>query len=223
MVDSELLNYLEGFVSEERKQRFLQVLAHRTRYLTVVVEDVFQLHNASAVLRSCEVFGLQDLYIIEQRFGRRLDPNIAMGAHQWVDIHPFKKAEDCISTLREKGFRLVATTPDPTACTLEEFCLDVPSAIFFGTEKEGLSQTVMKAADLRLQIPMVGFTESLNISVAASIILYKLTQELRQSSKDWKLSQEEMLEKRLDWTKKSIKSVNGIISRFNKTRENKGH
>ncbi len=214
MVDIELLEYLEGFVSEDRRARFLQVLSQRTRFLTVAMEDVFQLHNTSAVLRSCEVFGVQELHLIEDRFGRRTDSKIAMGAQQWVDLHRYPSAAACVSELKAKGYQIVATTPEANACTLENFRQGLPTALFFGTEKEGLSPEIMAAADSRLSIPMVGFTESLNISVAAAIILYTLTDRLRKSDLPWALSENEILEKRLDWTKKSIKSVNGIIGRY---------
>lgn len=216
MVDEALLHYLEGFISKERRQRFLQVLQARTRYLTVAMEDVFQLHNTSAVLRNCEVFGVQDLHLIEARFSRRVDRKIALGAQQWVDVHPYRNSTQCLEALRKKGYRIIATTPSSHACPLEEFKLRQPTAIFFGTEKEGLSEEVMKAADSHLHIPMTGFTESLNISVSAAIILYKLTSDLRNSDINWRLSETEILEKRLDWTKKSIKSVDGILRRYQK-------
>lgn len=216
MTDEALLEYLEGFISPERSRRFLQVLQARTRYLTIAMEDVFQLHNTSAVLRSCEVFGVQDLHLIEARFSRRVDSKIAMGAQQWVDVHRYADSAECIQALRKKGYRIVATTPADHACSLEELQLTQASAIFFGTEKEGLSQEVLQAADVLLRIPMNGFTESLNISAAAAIILYKLTAGLRKSGVDWQLSEAEILEKRIDWTKKSIRSVDGILQRLRK-------
>lgn len=217
MANSTLLHYLEGFISEERRQRFLQVLQARTRYLTVAMEDVFQLHNTSAVLRSCEVFGIQDLHLIEARFSRGVDSKIAMGSQQWVDVHRYRNATQCLEALRKKGYRIIATTPSSHACSLDEFKLKQPTAIFFGTEKEGLSEEVMQAADSHLHIPMAGFTESLNISVSAAIILYKLTSDLRGSDICWRLSEAEILEKRLDWTKKSIKSVDNILRRYQRS------
>lgn len=216
MTDEALLEYLEGFISPERSRRFQQVLQARTRYLTIAMEDVFQLHNTSAVLRTCEVFGVQDLHLIEARFSRRVDSKIAMGAQQWVDVYRYADTAGCIQALRKKGYRIVATTPADNACSLEELELTQPSAIFFGTEKEGLSQEVLQAADVLLRIPMNGFTESLNISAAAAIILYKLTAGLRKSGVDWQLSGAEILEKRIDWTKKSIRSVDGILQRLHK-------
>jgi tRNA (guanosine-2'-O-)-methyltransferase len=214
MEDPELLKYLEGFLSEARRERFRQVLRGRTRYLTVAMEDVFQLHNTSAVLRSCDVFGIQDLHLIEQSFSRRFDRKIAMGAEQWVDVYRYSNAEACLEALRKKGYRLVATTPDSRGCSLEEFRLEEPTALFFGAEKDGLSKAVLQASEVQLRIPMVGFTESLNISVAASIILYKLTTDLRNLGIPWQLTEEEILEKYMAWTKKSIKSLSGILARY---------
>lgn len=214
MVDRELLTYLEGFLSEGRKARIKEVLANRTRFLTVAVEDVYQLHNTSAVLRSCEVFGIQDLHLISNRFKNRPDRKIAMGAQQWIDMYRYQNAGVCIEALRINGYRLVATTPAEGSGSLEEFRLSQPTALFFGTEKEGLSDEILRASDEHLRIPMMGFTESFNISVAAAIILYKLTSDLRNSGNHWKLSDSEVLEKRMEWTRKSIKSAEAIIDRY---------
>ncbi|MCE2611858.1 RNA methyltransferase [Flavobacteriaceae bacterium D16] len=214
MSDVELLKYLETLITPQRRQRFIDVLELRTRFITVAVEDVFQMHNSSAVIRSCEVFGIQDSHLIEARFGNRLDKNIALGAEQWVDTFTYSDSLQCIQGLREKGYRIVATTPHCESCLLEDYEVRAPIALFFGTEKEGLSQTVLDEADEAIKIPMVGFTESLNISVAAAIILQNLSAKLRNSNLPWQLSEEEKFEKRLDWTKKSIKHVTEIIERF---------
>ncbi len=209
-----LLEYLETIITEERKQRFIEVLQYRSRHFTVAVEDVFQLHNTSAVMRSCEVFGVQELNVIEQRFGKRIDKQIAMGAQKWVDIIRHKDSLSCMDSLREKGYQIIATTPHNDSTFLEEFDISKPSAIFFGTEKEGLSEEVIQNADGFLKIPMVGFTESLNISVSAAIIIQNLMQRLRASEINWQLTEEEILEKRLDWTRKSIKDIDFIERRF---------
>jgi len=216
MVDLDLLAYLESFVSEERKARFREVLSKRTNFITVVTEDVFQVHNTSAVIRSCDVFGIQTAHLIEERFGQRLDKNIALGAQQWVDVHSYKKASDCIKHLRSKGYTLVATTPDSGAIPLEDFAFKRPVALCFGTEKEGLSDEVMDQADIKFRIPMVGFTQSLNISVSAAIILQKLTQALRSSDHPWELTEEEKLMRQFDWTVRSIKHVEEILARYQK-------
>jgi tRNA (guanosine-2'-O-)-methyltransferase len=213
-VDLELLAYLEGYLTAGRKARFSEVLSRRTRFLTVALEDVYQLHNASAVIRSCDVFGIQDAHLIEGRFGQRVDKNIAMGAQQWVDTHRYACSADCIKALRSRGYRIVATTPSTSAVALHEFNLDQPAALFFGTEKEGLTPEVLGMADEAIYIPMAGFTESLNISVAAAIILQELSTRLRQSGLPWQLSGDEILEKRYDWACKTIKSSDEIIARY---------
>ena len=214
MGDIELLTYLEGFISEERKDRFISILKNRTKYITVAIEDVYQMHNTSAVIRSCESFGIQEAHVIEKRFGKRLDKNIAMGAQQWVDISRYATSTEAIDILKRDGYKIVATSPHADSSLLTDFQLNSPVVLFFGTEKEGLSTEVLDKADMSLKIPMVGFTESLNISVSAAIILQDLTSKLRKSELSWQLTEEEILQKRLDWTKKSIKSIEEILIRF---------
>ena len=216
MIDLELLNYLEGFITEERKIRFKEVLSQRTKMITVAVEDVYQMHNTSAVVRSCDVFGIQEAHLIESRFGKRLDAQIAMGSQKWVDIFRYKTTTACITNLKENGYRVIATTPHDDSCLLNDFILEGKTALFFGTEKGGLSQEVLKNADGFLKIPMVGFTESLNISVSAAILLQALTKQLKSQSEDWQLTAEEKIIKQIDWTKKSIRSVEDVLARYYK-------
>lgn len=214
MIDTDYLNFLETILTDNRKERFLEVLKNRTNHFTVAVEDVYQLHNTSAVMRSCEVFGIQELNVIEQRFGKRIDKQIALGAQKWVDIIRHETSNNCIESLRSKGYQIIATTPHEKDCLLENFDISKPSALFFGTEKEGLSEEIMQQADGFLKIPMVGFTESLNISVSAAIIIQNLTNRLRNSDIDWQLTEDEILEKRLTWAKNSIKDIKRIEKRY---------
>ncbi|MBN8642458.1 MAG: RNA methyltransferase [Flavobacteriales bacterium] len=213
-MDLNLLDYLEGFLTDSRKEKFLKILESRTNHFTIAMEDVYQLHNTSAVMRSCEVFGIQELNVVEQKFGKRIDTEIAMGAQKWVDINRFNSMQNCMDSLREKGYQIIATTPHNDSCMLHEFDISKRSAIFFGTEKEGLSQEVIDQADGYLKIPMVGFTESLNISVSAAIIIQDITNRLRQSGIDWKLTPDEILQKRLTWTRNSIKDIKRIEERY---------
>ena len=212
--DHNLLNYLEGFLTENRKEGFLRVLQNRTKHFTIAMEDVYQLHNTSAVMRSCEVFGIQELNVIEQKFGKRIDSEIAMGAQKWVDVFRFNSVQGCLDSMRVKGYQIIATTPHNDSCLLHEFDITKPAALFFGTESEGLSEEVLQQADGFLKIPMVGYTESLNISVSAAIIIQDITNRLRQSNLNWKLSEDEMLEKRLDWARKSIKDIEYIERKY---------
>ncbi len=207
-------NYLEGFITENRKLSFDRVLENRSRHFCIAVEDVYQLHNTSAVMRSCEVFGIQDLHVIEQKFSKTIDKEIAMGAEKWVDIYRHTSTQNCLETLKQKGYQIVATTPHTDAHLLEDFDISKPSAIFFGTEKMGLSKEIMDQADTFIKIPMYGFTESLNISVSAAIVINSITNKLRNSKLNWKLSEEELLEKKIDWMRKSIKDIDFITERF---------
>jgi tRNA (guanosine-2'-O-)-methyltransferase len=224
MIDQDLMNYLRGFVTEQRQARFEKVLANRTYFLTVVAEDVFQMHNTSAVLRSCDAFGIQRFYAIEDRFESRLDKNIAMGAEKWVDVERFQSVQECLKVVKEAGYLLVATSPEvppeyagkKPLYHLDDFPLKQPTALLFGTEREGLSPEMLKMADQYLQIPMQGFTESFNISVAAALILHRLSGEMRKSELPWPLTEEQKNQVRWAWTKKSIKDVEAIIGRYYK-------
>ena len=214
MIDLDYLTFLENILTENRKAKFWKVLENRTKHFTVVVEDVFQMHNASAVMRSCEVFGIQELNVIEERYGKRIDKEIAMGAQKWVDIKTFDSVVNCVDALKNQGYQIIATTPHENDCLMEDFDISKPSALFFGTERDGLSEEILQRADGFLKIPMVGFTESLNISVSAAIILQNLTNRLRQTNIHWQLTEAEILEKRMDWARKSIKDIKRIEARF---------
>ena len=209
-----LLDYLQNFITEERKQRFSEIISQRTNHFTVAMEDVFQMHNTSAVVRTCEVFGVQQAHSIEGRYGKRLDEKIAMGAQKWVDVFRYDDTQKCIDTLREKGYQIVATTPHKDAYLLNDFDISKKSAFFFGTEKEGLSEKVLAQADTYLKIPMVGFTESLNISVAVAIVLQQLTDKLRRSNIKWQLTDEERYSVLEQWTKISVRNVKDVMKRY---------
>ncbi|MFL1895680.1 TrmH family RNA methyltransferase [Aquimarina sp. 2-A2] len=213
-MDKELLEYLETFLTPRRRTLNQQVLGERTNHFAVAVEDVYQLHNTSAVMRSCDIFGIQNIHVIEEINAKRIDREIAMGAQKWVDINRYNTTSDCIKSLKSKGYQIVATSPHNDAITLNDFDVTVPSVFFFGQEQKGLSDLVMKEADQTLHIPMYGFTESLNISVSAAIVLQQLTQKLRQSNVKWQLTEEEMLQKRMDWVKKILKKHELLTERF---------
>ena len=212
--DTDYLYYLENLLTDNRKQRFIDVLKMRTNHFTVAIEDVFQLHNTSAVMRSCEVFGIQQINIIEERYAKSIDKEIAMGAQKWVDVNRFESIEHCISTLKNNGYQIIATTPHENGCDLDNFDIDQKSAFFFGTERDGLSNQVLQNADGFLKIPMHGFTESLNISVSAAIIIQNVMHRLHQSNINWQLSEQQILAKRLLWAKNSIKDSAQIEARY---------
>lgn len=214
MVDKKLVEYLETYLTENRIKRFNKVLDNRTKHFTVATEDVYQLHNTSAVMRSCDVFGIQELHVIEERNVKRIDREIAMGAQKWVDLVRHHSTKEAIRSIKSQGYQIVATTPHEEDCDLADFDITKKSCFFFGRETQGLSDEVMNNADSFLKIPMVGFTESLNISVSAAIILQDVTQKLRVSNLEWQLTETEKLQKRFDWCKKTIKSFDKIIERY---------
>jgi tRNA (guanosine-2'-O-)-methyltransferase len=160
------------------------------------------------------VFGIQEVSIVEEQNTKRIDREIAMGAQKWVDLNRYNSVKSCITDLKAKGYQIVATTPHANDCDLEDFDVSKKSCFFFGRETEGLSQEVLNAADVFLKIPMVGFTESLNISVSAAIILQHVTSKLKQTDINWQLTAPQLFDKRLDWCKKTIKSFEAIVERF---------
>lgn len=218
MVDIHLLKYLEGCITTDRLKRFNQVLAQRTKHFTVATEDVYHLHNTSAVMRSCDVFGIQELSIIEEQSVKKIDREIALGAQKWVDFNRYNSALECIKDMRLKGYQIVATTPHKYDCLLQDFDIRNKSCFFFGRETEGLTKEVLDHADCYLKIPMVGFTESLNVSVSAAIILQDVTTRLKQTELKWQLSEKEKNEKKLDWIKKTIHSYDRIVQRYYETK-----
>lgn len=218
-MNDSLLEYLSGFVSERRKELFAKIVAMRTRYITVAIEDVYQSHNASAVLRTCDCLGVQDVHIIENYNTFETNPEVALGASNWLTIHKYNYGEnsssEAIKRLKDGGYRIVATSPHINEVHLEDFSLDKGrTALFFGTEKEGLSQAALKHADEFLRIPMRGFTESFNISVSAAIILYQLTGKLHKSDIRWELTKTETEEVMLEWLRKSIKRADLLEKEF---------
>ncbi len=215
----DLLTYLYRFISENKRNHFERLVKERTRYLTVVLEDIYQSHNASAVLRSCDVFGVQDVHIIENRYKYQVNPDVALGSAKWLSLHKYNNSEfntpDCIEKLRSEGYRIVATTPHKNELTIHGFPLDKGKvALLFGTEYEGLTDEAIGLADEYVMIPMHGFTESLNISVSAAIFLYRLTTELRNSDIPWQLDPVEELDIKLMWVKKVIKSAGLLEKHF---------
>jgi tRNA (guanosine-2'-O-)-methyltransferase len=222
-MNKELITYLSQFVSGTRKEKFEQVLDYRTRHITIALEDLYQPHNASAVLRSCDIFGIQDIHIIENKHAYTVNKDIAMGSPKWLNLHKYRKSEnntlDCINTLKNKGYRIVATSLHEKGYQINDLPVDKPLALFFGTELTGISETVRDHADDFVMIPMYGFTESFNISVSAALCLHNTVTRLHQTSVNWHLNEEEKDELRLNWLRKSISKVELIEKDFLAKRE----
>ena len=215
---AELINYLEGFVSDRRKQRLTEVLAERTRHMTVVLEDVYQGHNASAVLRSCDCFGVQDIHFIENRNKFKISEDVSMGATQWLNIKKYNEHENntaaCLTELKKQGYRIIATTPHKDDKTITELDITRPFALIFGTEIDGITETVSEMADEFVKIPMYGFTESFNISVSAALCMNELMRRIRKQKIAYQLNEAEKQEIYLEWLKASISKVDLIVKEF---------
>lgn len=187
-----------------------QVLDLRTSHIRIVLEDIFQPHNASAVMRSCECFGIQHLHVIENRYTYTLNREVAMGSSKWIQLHRYNTAEadntrSCLDDLRSRGYRIAATCLGGDSLPLGEVPVDKPLSLWFGTEEEGLSETVLNEADLRVHIPMFGFTQSFNISVSAAICLHDLRQRLAGTRLDWRLDADERRAVLLHWLRNTVR------------------
>ena len=223
-MSKELINHLASFVTEERWQLMNKIIADRTRYLTVILEDIFQPHNASAVLRTCDCFGVQDVHIIENKNEYTVNPDVALGASKWLNLKKYNETEEntiaCIKELKSQGYRIVATTPHTNDVDLEAFDLSKGKiALMFGSELPGLTETALEHADEFLKIPMYGFTESFNISVSAAIVLHHLRWKLNQSEIKWQLSDDEKDEILLNWLRQSIKRSEVVERDFYKRKK----
>lgn len=214
-------DYLSEFLTPNRKATFNRVLDLRTRYISVVLEDIYQPHNASAVLRSCDCFGVQDVHVIENRNNFEISPDVVVGSSKWlnIDFHNRKaqNTTDTLTKLKGEGYRIIATTPHDDEVLLEDLDLQKGKiALVFGTEKNGISDQVREQADEFMKIPMYGFTESFNISVSAALCLHHLTYKLRQSDIDWPLTESEKQEILFEWVKNSTRRLDKYEQTFKK-------
>jgi tRNA (guanosine-2'-O-)-methyltransferase len=218
VIRRKLLEYLMGFISENKKNKFDALIRERTRHITIVLEDIYQPHNASAVLRTCDCFGIQDIHIIENENRYEVNPDVALGSSKWLSLHTYNESSrntlQCLRSLKEKGYRIVATTPHREDFTPDNFPIGQPFALVFGTELKGLTPEALSMADSYIRIPMYGFTESFNISVSAALFLYALTERLRRSTIHWRLSEDEKTDVLLDWARSVIKKVDLIEKDF---------
>ncbi len=214
----DLTTYLEGFVSDRRKGRLKEVLKDRMNHLTVVLEDVYQSHNFSAVLRSADIFGIQHVHFIENRNHLKISEDVSMGSTQWLNINRYKTFEnntkECLTQLKSKGYKIVATSLHKNSVSLQELDLKQPTALVFGTELTGISQDVEDLADEFVKLPMYGFTESFNISVCAALCMYELGTRVRSEIPNFHLTETEKEEIYIEWLKASIRKHDLVIKDF---------
>ncbi len=223
MTDQQIYDTLAPFVSDNKRALFDRIAALRTRHVTVVLEDVYQSQNASAVVRTSDLVGVQDIHVIENRNKYQLNPSVTLGSSKWVDIHRYREHENnslaCVQALRAKGYRVIATSPRGESNTPGTIDLERPMAFCFGTELTGLSDGLMDLADEHMRIPMHGFTESYNISASAAITLFTVMERLRASDVQWRLSDAELIALKVCWARKVVHSAQHIEARSRAAQE----
>ena len=219
MDQQQIIDYLSGFINEERRERLREILRQRTRHITVVLEDIYQPQNASAVLRTCECLGIQEIHVIENHHEYRLNPAVVQGASKWIELVKHNRAgEDntraCIETLRQRGYRVIAMAPASAGNTVEQLDVGNKLALCFGSEEPGLSATLMDLADETVRIPIHGFTRSYNLSVSAGISLYSLVTALRNSAVDWGLDEQDATDLYIKWLTLSTPSGERLLEDY---------
>lgn len=215
MTEAEQIQVLEPYVTAHKKRLINEVLARRTRFITVVLEDIFKPHNASAVIRTCECLGVQDLHIIENVKEYHVNPYVVRGASQWLTLDHYKEQEsntgNCLQILKAQGYQIVVTSVGSDAIPLDDFRLTQKSAFVFGNEHCGVSPEALNQADVQLRVPMFGFTESYNLSVSAAIILNQARLQFEKSLINWHLSEPEKDSLKLVWYKEIVKNSEIIL------------
>ena len=196
------------FITEDRNAIYDDILKYRTRHFTIALEDIYQEHNAGALARTAECYGVQDVHIMKNHNEFKIASGMAKGARTWLDFHKYdgeNNISECISKCRKSGYQIVATTPHKKAFPLQDFDISKKSAFFFGTEKNGLNPSIIEQADQFIYVPIYGVTESYNVSITAAIILHELCNKLHKSDFDWRLNQDEQVTKKLEWAYETLK------------------
>ncbi len=211
------IEYLSTFITEKRLERIKEVAAKRTRHFAVVLENIYQGHNASAVLRTCDCFGVQNIFVVENINNFSPNEEIALGAEKWLSINHFddeNAIEKCYAELRKNNYLIAATTPHGNSVSINDLDVGKPLALVFGTEKEGLSQKAIKEADFTVQLPMYGFTESFNISVSAALFMQKIIDLSEKQSINRFINAEEQKKLIAQWILNTVSDPKGIMKNY---------
>jgi len=221
-IEKKITDHFGQYITDHKKQFIEKVLSERTRHVTLVLEDIYQSQNASAVVRTCECLGLQDIHIIEEDSKYSVNKRVLKGANKWIDLYRYKmksfnNTEICFRKLREQGYQILVTDPSSDGVSINEIAVDKKVAVVMGNELKGTSNYALDHADQKIFIPMHGFTESFNISVSAAICLNTLLTKLRESTTTWQLSDEEKETLRLQWYRKVVRRSDLIEQEFLRT------
>lgn len=218
-----LIKAMREMITEERWEKFQMVLDNRTDHITVVLEDIYQPHNASAVIRTCELLGIQHLHIIENENTWEVNPDIVVGSNKWINIIKYHSeafnTPVCYKKLKKKGYQIIATSPHKAGYTLETLPIDKKTALVFGNEGNGLTEEALAMADGYLKIPSYGFTESYNLSVSAALCMFSLTGRLKGSEVAWQLPPEERQTLLLDYCLKTVRNPQILVKNLLQKRQ----
>lgn len=205
---------LAEFMTAERYGVLRGSVAMRTRYMTVLAENIYHGQNAAALIRHCDAFGVQEMHTVETLCRFEPNPVIARGSERWVDVLRHASTAEAVAELRRRGYRIVATTPHREDATPETFDVTKgPFALVFGTEHAGISDEAIAAADEFLRIPMCGLVESLNVSASAAILIYQLSERVRRTVDGWRMTEAEQAELMERWMRRSVKDADAILQR----------
>lgn len=207
-----LYDKVASLITEERRNLFDRLAPLRTRHISVLLEDVYQSHNAAAVLRSCDCFGVQDVHVVEAHNPFKPAGDVAVGSAKWVDYYRYPSIGQAYKTLRVNGYRIVATLPHEHDQMIGDLDISQPTVLVFGTELTGLTEEAVAGADTYVKIPMYGFTESFNISVCAALSLFSLTERMRQmKTTHWQLNADAQLDLKLHWVMGTIRDGEQVV------------
>lgn len=214
MKNQEIFHYLEQFLTEERLQKINFFAPESSDFVLPVMEDIFQFRNAAAIVRSVEACGFHKIVAMESENVFNPNLRVTKGAETWVEVEKLPHSLDSIKEIKNRGYKIVAVSPEKNATLLPDFSISEPVALVFGTEKEGVTEEILDFSDETLAIPMYGFTRSFNVSVAASICMYELKQKLLKSGIDFKFSEEKMWQMKVRWAVNSLASGEQILAKY---------
>lgn len=217
-----LVDLLGPRLTERRRETIDEVLDHRTYHVTTVLDGIYDRGNVSAVIRSAEAFGFQSMHVVESQEHFKEANRVTQGTDKWIDVERYARPEDCIPVLRDRGYRIVTTELEAER-PIGSIDFDTPTAMVFGNEKDGVSETMREAADASCILPMVGFAQSLNISVCAALSLREIFERRRKRGGHGDLSNHEATVLRALYYVRSIdqpeRLLRGLLSRRGGERE----
>lgn len=188
MERSEIRALIEKYgykLTPNRRELLQKVVDQRVRHFTLVLEDLKDPHNISAVIRTCEVFGFQDVHVISEVNPYRVGRSVLKGSYKWLDIYSYARRARCLRGLKERGYQVaVASTSAGDAVPLDAIDFTRPTAFYLGSESMGNHPDTLAAADLRFRIPQYGLTESMNVSVCAGVLVATLDRWLKDRGRE---------------------------------------